>query len=730
MSGVIDPPENHERKIEGTDANETCADPSSSHDVEDMQPESQADIRQLLERLSESQSAALVYVDHHSEVIFNREARITGDLVGRDQHKQSAIASVLSSSDAIAGYVPEEDLEKVYSVYSPPSCHDRARALLAEKNVLILRGPARWGKWTAALQLLHDVQPGQVAEFKPDVTVADLLGLDLEGGRNFVLDTLPSETLQELTATALSRLSERFRIADCHVVITADGGATLSEAALGAHAVNWNERPDPRQVLESHIRWRLGEACRSSALELADSTQVCHLLDGQLVPGEVDHLAEILVRVAGGDLGLEEGLAQFEASALRSIKEWFQAHDQTDERAFMISIAVLNGSEYEAVTSAARLLSSRIREQRGDSTSVSSEPAQKPRSSRLEEAHARIVEGSTRTEFGRCPVELVVLDNPAYQPCVLKHVWRELDWLRMPVLRWLGDLNQLSSLGDRAKAAAAVGELCRFDFARVLPGTIKLWANDSDPHVRAAAAFALGIPAWDSEHAPRVMKLLHHWGTLRNNWRLGWTAAAAYGGLAGQRFPNAALRELLAMATGGNARLRLVAGSSLLRLLVSLEGEPSACLGLLAALAEEAARRAKTARNALDLFLELLQAMIGSDGSTEKVWPVFLRAARHESACLNPLVSLWRRALNTKSVRDTALGILRTHVECSKDVSELYEVLESIIIELAKEGTIRERRRLHHHLSRWASDGVGGACVARKLLASLESEIQRREAVQ
>jgi hypothetical protein len=165
-------------------------------------------------------------------------------------------------------------------------------------------------------------------------------------------------------------------------------------------------------------------------------------------------------------------------------------------------------------------------------------------------------------------------------------------------------------------------------------------------------------------------------------------------------------------------------------LLVSLEGEPSACLGLLAALAEEAARRAKTAKNALDLFLELLQAMIGSDGSTEKVWPVFLRAAQHESACLTPLVSLWRRALNTKSVRDTALGVLRTHVECSKDVPELYEVLESIIIELAKEGTIRERRRLHHHLSRWASDGAGGACVAGRLLASLESEIQRREAVQ
>jgi len=730
MSELDDSLEKDAREAMPSGNNEHYADaPSLQDNKENGQQEQQADIRQLLEQLSESQAAALVYVDHR--VVFNREAHITGDVVGRDQHKQGAMANVLSGCEAVAGYVPWEDIEKANSVYLPPSCHNPARAALAENHVLILWGPARWGKWTASLQLLSEVQPGRVAEIKPDVAVDDLLSLELERDAAYILDTLPSETLRDLTAADVGRLRKRFRSANSYVVITADSRASFSESALEGHVVDWNERPDPGLALEHHIRWRLNGVDRATALKLAGSAQVHQLLEGQLMPREVDRLAEILVRVARGECDLAEGLAQFEISALHSLVDWFHAHVEPAQHAFMISIAVFNGSEYEAVTSAARLLASYIREQLGDAGPMPSEALPKPRSSRLEETHARIVEGSKRTEFGHCPVEAVLLDNPAYQPCVLKYVWRELDWLRVPILRWLGDLTQFHSLGDRAKASAAVGELCKLDFARVMPEIIKPWANDANPQVRAAAAFALGIPAWDSGHAPRVMKLLRHWSTLKNNWRLSWTAAAAYGGLAGQRFPNVALRGLLTPAGGGDARLRLVAASSLLRLLVSIEGEPGACLGLLSALAEDvAARPGKGANNALELFLELLQAMIGSDGSTEKVWPVFLRAARHESACLTPLVSLWRRALNTKSVRDTALGVLRTHVECSKDVPELYEVLESIIIELAKEGTIRERRRLHHHLSRWASDGAGGACVAGRLLASLESEIQRREAVQ
>jgi len=724
MSNKADIPEKDERDAGLSDDGASCAAPSSSYGMEDDQLDSPLGIRQLLERLSESQSAALVYFDHRSEVIFNREAHITGDIVGRDQQKQGAIASVLSSSTAVAGYVPGKDREKASSVYSPPSGHDRARAALAEKHVLILLGLARRGKWTAALELLREVQPGRVIEIKPDAAVDDLLSVGFERGKAYVIDTLSSDTCQNLTVASLGRLSELLRKANSYLVITIDKSVSLSESVLGAYLANWDELPNPRRVLEAHIKWMLDEAHRTPALKLADSAQVLKLLEGQLVPGEVDCLADLLVRVSRGSFNLAEGLSQFETSALQSLKEWYRSHDSLDQHAFMISIAVLNGSAYEVIAGASKRLASLIRESLGGATLQADAPFLKPRSSRLEETCARIVDGYAKTEFGRCPVELVMLNNPAYQSCVLQHVWSELDWLRVPLALWLQNLDQFGGMDDRAKAAAAVGELCKLDFAGTVAGIIRPWANDPDPEVRAAAAFALSIPAWNAGRAPHVLKLLHHWSTLKNNWRLNWTAAAAYGGLAGQRFPNVALRELLAMASGGDSRIRSIAGSSLLRLLVLLEGEPGACLGLLVALADATAedRPTKAARNALHLFLELLQAETSSADPAEKTWPMLLRASRREVACRDLVVSLWRRALNEKTTRRAALEILRTHVNRSEEVPELYKAVEAIIFDVARNGISRETRRLLYHLNSWARASSPALTAAGRLLLVLDCD--------
>lgn len=724
MRGMDDLPERDLKETGQSGDGGAGAAPASSPDAENERQDSQVEIRDLLEQLSKSQSNASVYIDHRSGVFFSRGARIAGDVVGRDQSKPGTIANVLSSDEAVAGYVAEGDLRKASAVYSSPSCHGHARATLAERHVLLLSGPARSGKWTAALKLLCEVRPGRVAEIKPDIAVDTLLSLGLEREEAYVIDTLSSDTCQDLTAASLGRLSERFRNANSYLVITIDRSVSLSESVLGAYLVNWDKLPSPRRVLESHVKWMLDEEDRAPALELADSTQVLQLLEGQLVPGDVDRLAELLVRVSRGEFNLAEGLSQFEISAQRLLEEWFRDHGSLDQHAFMISIAILNGSGYEAVADASRRLTSHIRESLSDTTLQNEGPSLKPRSYRLEETGARIVEGFRKTEFGRCPVELVMLNNPAYQPCVLRHVWSELDWLRVPLVMWLQNLDRFGSLDDRSKAAAAVGELCKLDFAGTVAGIIKPWANDPDPGVRAAAAFALGIPAWNAGRAPNVLRLLHHWSTLRNNWRLNWTAAAAYGGLAGQRFPNVALRELLGIVGGGDSRLRSIAGRSLLRLLVSLEGKPEACLGLLDALvdATTADRPTMAARNALHLFLELLQTEASPTDPAGEKWPMLLRASHGEVAYRDRVVSLWRRALNTKPVRGAALEILRTHVLRSEKVPEIYEVLESIVSELVRNGTDRESKRILYHLNCWATHTEKSA-AARRLLLGLECRV-------
>ena len=65
--------------------------------------------------------------------------------------------------------------------------------------------------------------------------------------------------------------------------------------------------------------------------------------------------------MARSELKLEEALARFEARAQQQVKEWFETHTDLEERTFMLSLAVLNGANYQAVVEADERLQSLIK---------------------------------------------------------------------------------------------------------------------------------------------------------------------------------------------------------------------------------------------------------------------------------------------------------------------------------------------------------------------------------
>ncbi|MEZ4719774.1 MAG: hypothetical protein R2851_27375 [Caldilineaceae bacterium] len=66
---------------------------------------------------------------------------------------------------------------------------------------------------------------------------------------------------------------------------------------------------------------------------------------------------------------------------------------------------------------------------------------------------------------------------------------------------------------------------------------LRRWAGSPDPNQRRAAAQVLGITMWDDRHSAASAGLLHHWASLKQNPLHLWTAATAYAGLAGLRYP-------------------------------------------------------------------------------------------------------------------------------------------------------------------------------------------------
>jgi len=684
------------------------------------------DVARTIAELLHGQQIGLVYIDARSGgVFFGGEARITGDVVGRDQVKRAAAPTRGIVAEASVSQILREDLAKVDAVYVPPSPYRQAKQILAEKHVLILWGQAHWGKWTTALHLLSSLHTDRVFEISPDLNVEELRPSELESKCGYVIDTLAPERAEYLSPYVLNRLSRRLREQHTHLVITVDSRASLSKEALGDYLVVWDEVPDRPKLLEKHLAWRLTDKNElAKAAELSETEAVRELLHTHLLPGEVDRLAELMTGVARGELKLEEALARFEARARQQVEAWFKDHTELEERTFMLSVAVLNGASYQAVVEADGRLQSLIKSpSEEEEPPVADSVFGSTRSQRVKETCAHLVQGYEEAEFGRSPVEVIVLDNPTFQPVVLHYTWHEYDRLRRYLLDWLRDLGVHPSFGVRARAAAAVGELCKYDFGYVRREVLIPWANHQDRRARLAAALALGIPAWEGEFAPQVLGLLHHWSTLRNNWRLCWTAAAAYAGLVGLRFPDTALRDLRTIAEAGDLRHFEALSYSVASLFQAGRLVPDYYLKVLDALvAWTADPKARIVTlTGLLIFLELaLTARMEADpeGGT---WPTLLWLAREDEVYRDRVTVLWRRALNTKAARKSALDALHQWLLTVDDDKRLYAAIEQMILVLATQGTERERERLRFYLDRWASHPEKKCESAGKILSALNS---------
>jgi hypothetical protein len=301
-----------------------------------------------------------------------------------------------------------------------------------------------------------------------------------------------------------------------------------------------------------------------------------------------------------------------------------------------------------------------------------------------------------------------VLDNPTIQPALLEHVWREHDVVREPLLAWPKELGTHRNFDVRVRAAAAVGKLAEYDFGHIRSEVLNPWATDGNEWAREAAAAELGVPAWGSEVTPQTFGLLHHWSTLKDNLHLRWSAAAAYGGLAGLRFPELALHELGRILGAEDLRLLGVCSRSVLGLFDAGAYVPELHLLVLDALDDWSTQRARTsvlALSSLSIGLWLAwDAELEPASYQGQIWPTLLWLIDEDGPEREKAVALLRRALDAKEIRGAALDVLHQWVLRADDSPDIASTLESLLLELAQGDYGRERERLHVYLSRWASD--------------------------
>jgi hypothetical protein len=669
----------------------------------------------ILNDLGLGNKVAAIYIDARSGgVFFQGNAQVGGSVAGRDYTQ--ADKQTGGKEKAAVGYILLTDLKKINAVYVECPPYPDAQKKLNEKALTILRGRSHTGKWTAAVHLLNRLHPKKVIELDPSARL-DQLAESITSDRGYVVDNLSFDGVEGLSTFSVTRLSEKLHEKNSHMVITVNEKSRLPSNGMANYMVAWEMKVDIDRILDRHLEWYAPNMGSEEKDRLKNEYSVCSLLSANLLPGEIDRIAELLGSVLNHQMDLASALSRYIVRARDQAKTWFDENENLDDRLLMLTVAVFNGASYQTIANAEKQLKELF--PKSETPTSSSSIFGSSRSQRIRRVHAQLKQGLAHNELGKVPIEIVEFDNPNLQPAVLHHAWDEYDQLRDILVTWLGSSVYDAPFDVRVRAAAAVGELSKYDFNEIRGRIILQWAKSEDLDARVAAAMALGIPAWNSETAPLVLKLLHHWSTI-DNLRLCWTACASYGGLVGVRFPEAAIQDLYLIARTGDLRLLNALSISMKNLfdageLVSQYRQ--LVLDALVAWTENP----KVAEGIFGLFIFLSiagRSWQRADPEGDD-WPTLLRLVKKEVRLTDPIVSLWTKAFNIKASRSAAFSVFEDWLKIVQKDMRLEEECTFLAKKIAAGEQLGKQGRMRSYLEQWKRKS-DTAVIAGKILAQMQ----------
>jgi hypothetical protein len=490
---------------------------------------------------------------------------------------------------------------------------------------------------------------------------------------------------------------------------------------LAGNVVAWPDRPDITAALRSHLAYYLTAGDAAALEDRYDLPRLCGGLAGQPMRS-VDEVARAAADAFRASQPFEALLKDLGFGAADRVAKWFGSRPDPDPEGLglLLAITVLGGCGYGTVARHARRLEELVADRSRIQLHGRRLDPLRPRSQRVHEAMAVLERGFSDTGYGRPPAETVRLESRWLVHAVLGAVWHEYDLLADALLAWLRETGDDPDPAVRLRAAAAAGWLAQDDFAALQRELLSPWAQGSTEAARAAAG-ALGQAAWLDSTAPLALGLLSMWAR-GGDYDLWWTAAVAYGGEAGVRYPAVAMDHLLALSMRDDDRAAPVAAHSAIRLATSGgRFTPEIAAFVLAHLAgwlDDSPPAALTARQA---YAGLLHRAADPD------WP---SSARYLEILAGPQgrdasAALLRAALADRVTRGHALDSVEALVRAADYAADIREQVAILLAAAAspRAGPDTDRQRLLHYLNRWAGE-PDPSPAAREIAGRLQEATQ------
>ncbi|MGH2733153.1 MAG: hypothetical protein ACRDJG_09505, partial [Actinomycetota bacterium] len=269
----------------------------------------------------ERSAAQSAFLNMGQGVGFGGPSDIKGPVAGGDMTIYHYYGSDQPRSALVTGPVARAFLSELATFYVEPHIYTEAQAVLKGRHIVVLHGPAHWGKRMMALRLLDHLCAKEVRTLNPDEDVRRLGKDDVKKGHGYLVHALAPAHARQLNEFQLSILSNTFREGKGYLAITVNSGAVRRHELPTEGVVSCEQPPDPGRILARRLRAHLDKA---QCEELMARPKVQEFLTrSSPLPHQVVRWAPVLARAVGDGLSVEDALPKLDEQVEKDVAQWF-----------------------------------------------------------------------------------------------------------------------------------------------------------------------------------------------------------------------------------------------------------------------------------------------------------------------------------------------------------------------------------------------------------------------
>ena len=599
----------------------------------------------------------------------------TGPIAGRD------IILGGNRDDALQREVTAETIAEIGRSHVPPVGYDELAGALRQDTAVLVRSPERWGTATTAIHLLGRMGAVRRLAFSGHLSRLPVDNLPEDCG--LLLSRVGRAQIADLRDHDLRAVQDSLAKRRSRLIVTFDTNIRLQDPALETRVVTMVSPPPAVELVICHMAARLTREQAKKFMADHDLATRLEAIDtGSYDVRQLVAFARDLADAAEDRCSVEDAVSRFDDRSRQDLEAWLDEIVDHDQKAVVVSLAVLHRMPYDAIARSATPLEHAWRlEDAGGGTAAPR--ARRTKSARMGNARARLSHEVWETRYGPAELEIASFVEDSYPRRVLHHLWHEHDYDRDLILAWLKQVAEDVEGRVRIRAAQAIGFLAQYAFDTIRRDVIVPWAGSGNGDERERAVAALTLPAMNPDTVGRTARLVLDWSDRKGS-ALRLTAARALGRSVGATLPNGPDERLTELAKAADPDLAIAIGDSIGELLI--DADPARRLALLKLL-DDWSGQTKVLRQTAGVwaFLEVAQGLTTRDSTPEGAvrWPTVLWFAHGDEAMREVIVRLFGKVLRAPDAYHGVHAVLRSWARRAEHEPQPRQAMVSLLVDVA-----------------------------------------------